>query len=447
MKERFHILLVDDEPQIISAIKRLCRAADYLIQGVQTGRDALEYLQEHVVHLAILDLRLPDIDGLTLLETIKMRQPEMKILILTGYATIPDAVKATSIGASDFLEKQYLDEHLPLRIEQLYRMWLLDRENARLQRELADKHKTHTLIGNSTAMLSLKETIARVGKTETSVLITGETGTGKELVAQEIHYQSPRNNAAFVAVDCAAINESTFESELFGHVKGAFTGAHAAHDGLMQAAHGGTLFFDEIGELSLNVQAKLLRSVQEREVRPVGSSKTRSVDIRVIAATNRDLEQEVAQGKFREDLYYRLNMITLDVPPLRSRGEDIILLFRFFLRQYLIEDTLPTIDPKVFERLSCYSWPGNVRELQNVAGHVATFAQGAVVSPASLPEKLRTLPEEPPSAETKPGTMESQERRAIINALEEAGGNRRMAAEKLDIGVATLYRKIKKYNI
>ncbi|MFW5712798.1 MAG: sigma 54-interacting transcriptional regulator, partial [Spirochaetota bacterium] len=207
------------------------------------------------------------------------------------------------------------------------------------------------------------------------------------------------------------------------------------------------LFFDEIGELSLNVQAKLLRSVQEREVRPVGSSKTRSVDIRVIAATNRDLEQEVAQGKFREDLYYRLNMITLDVPPLRSRGEDIILLFRFFLRQYLIEDTLPTIDPKVFERLSCYSWPGNVRELQNVAGHVATFAQGAVVSPASLPEKLRTLPKEPPSAETKPGTMESQERRAIINALEEAGGNRRMAAEKLDIGVATLYRKIKKYNI
>ncbi|MCF7913549.1 MAG: sigma-54 dependent transcriptional regulator [Spirochaetaceae bacterium] len=445
MNDNFHILIVDDETEILSSIKRMFHTSAYVIYGVSTGEDALNFLCTHKVHLVVLDMRLPESDGLSLLEIIKMRQPEIIVLILTGYATVQDAVRATHIGAADFIEKQYLSEHLPKRIEQFHRLWLLDRENERLRQELAEKHKHGTIAGNSTVMLSLKETISRIGKTDTSVLVMGKTGTGKELVAREIHYQSPRASAPFVAVDCAAINESTLESELFGHVKGAFTGAHAVHEGLIPAADGGTLFFDEIGELPIAAQAKLLRSIQEREIRPVGSTKTKAVDIRVVAATNRNLQAEVEQGNFREDLFYRLNVIALEIPPLRKRGDDVILLFRFFLRQFFLKREMPLIDVEVFDILKQYSWPGNVRELQNVAGHVAAFAQGSRITRSDVPAKLLEATEM--NNHSEPVTMEDQERSAILNALALTGGNRRAAAKKLKIGVATLYRKLKKYNI
>ncbi|MCF7928665.1 MAG: sigma-54 dependent transcriptional regulator [Spirochaetales bacterium] len=447
MSDQFKILVVDDDPEVLRTVKRLFRSSQYGIFGVQSGKESLEYLEKNTVHALILDMRLPDIKGINLLETIKMKYFHIDVLILTGYGTIQDAVKATQIGASDFIEKEYLREKLPKRVNQLYRFWQLDRENARLSEQLGFSSKNRALIGNSMVMLSLKESISRVAKTDSSVLIMGETGTGKELVAREIHRQSSRAEKNFIAVDCAAINDSTFESEMFGHVKGAFTGAQASHDGLIRAANGGTLFFDEIGELPPPAQSKLLRSIQEREVRPVGSTKTRTVDVRVLAATNRNLEEEVQNGKFREDLFYRLNVIALQVPPLRKRDEDIILLFRYFLAQFSLADTLPYIENGVFESLGSYSWPGNVRELQNVAGHVIAFCQNNKISRSDLPEKLHRGEFEGMQGTTAPAlTLEDQEKKVIEIALESNGGNRRKAAEQLGIGVATLYRKLKKYH-
>lgn len=447
MEPIFSILVIDDEPEIINSIKRLFIRKNYSILSAATGEEALQILKIKNVDAVVLDLRLPDIDGLSLLKTIKMMYSSINVLILTGYASIKDAVEATQSGAIDFIEKEYLGEHLPNRIGQLNRIWQLDRENTRLRDEIAKKDRFQELIGNSTSMLSLKDTILRISSTDSSVLVLGETGSGKELVAQGIHHQSPRSEGPFVPVDCAAINNSTFESELFGHSRGAFTGAGTTHDGLIRSSNGGSIFFDEIGELPMNVQAKLLRSIQEKEVRPVGSTKSTPVDFRVIAATNRDLEAEVRQGNFREDLFYRLNAIPLQVPPLRNRNEDVILLFRYFVKKYSVEDTTPFIEESVFDDLLHYDWPGNVRELQNTARHAVAFYQRGMISSADLPDRIKgrlTMKDSGPSSIT---TMEDQEMKAILQALTEHNGNRRKAAEQLGIGEATIYRKIKKYNI
>jgi transcriptional regulator with PAS, ATPase and Fis domain len=326
----------------------------------------------------------------------------------------------------------------------------LTKENLALRQKMESHFRFDRLVGNSTPMLRLKETIAQVGPGDTSVLVQGETGTGKELVAKAIHYHSPRSEQVFVPVDCAAISETVIESELFGHVKGAFTGAHTSSLGLVRSAHKGTLFLDEIAELSPAMQAKLLRTLQEREVRPVGSSRSHAVDVRILAATNRDLTEEVSLGNFREDLFYRLNVVAVSVVPLRDRREDIPLLATYLVKQFATDfSPVKDISKEALICLEHHDWPGNVRELENVLRRAVALGKGKTIIPEDLPSNIHIPAVEPsPDAlRVSDDTLAAYETAALKNALQKSGHNRKMAAQILGIGEATLYRKIKKYDI
>ena len=446
----FALLLVDDDRRIISSLKRVFFEDEYRIYTAENGEDALSAIKNVKIDAALIDYRMPDMDGLTLLENIKRINPGIMVIMLTGHGGIQEAVKAIHLGADDFLEKPFTSEGLRARVGQLYRIWQLNEENKILRSKVESHFGFDQLVGNSTSMLKLKQLIAQVGPTDESVLIQGETGTGKELVARAIHHHSRRSERKFVPVDCAAISESVMESELFGHVKGAFTGAHTANLGLIRSADSGTLFMDEIGEMPLTIQAKLLRTLQEREVRPVGSSETHPVDVRILAATNRDLQGKVARGSFREDLYYRLNVVSIRVAPMRERQEDIPLLARSFVKKFC-SDFSPVKDVSK-EALLCmesYSWPGNVRELENVIRRAVALGTGEAILPDDLPTEIYAPPGESDLKGTHltDGTLATYEKTAIRNALAKSGMNRRLAAKILDIGEATLYRKIKKYGI
>ncbi len=332
----------------------------------------------------------------------------------------------------------------------MHRVWELNRENRLLKHRLRERFGYEGLVGNSTVMLKLKETIAQVGPAEATILIQGETGTGKEIVARAIHHHSLRCAGSFVPVDCGAISETVIESELFGHVKGAFTGAHVSTLGLFRSADGGTIFLDEIGDLSPAIQVKLLRTIQEREVRPVGDSRAHPVNVRILGATHRDLHREVAEGRFREDLFFRLNVLTLNVPPLRDRGEDVALLARFYLKRFAAPGSpVRGISPAALGLLQRYRWPGNVRELENVIRRAMALGGLETIRPEDLPESIRPRGA---GAECAPGpaagdSLQAYEMAAIRNALEKCGNNRSRAARLLGIGEATLYRKIKRYRI
>jgi DNA-binding NtrC family response regulator len=361
---------------------------------------------------------------------------------------VKDAVQAIKLGAVDFLQKPFEPENLQARIKQLYTMWRLEQENRRLRRQVQSQFDYDQLIGNSTAMLNLKKMIVQLAGTDAAILIQGHTGTGKELVARAIHSHSPRGGRAFVPVDCAGMSETVMGSELFGHVKGAFTGAHETTKGLFRAADNGTLFLDEVGELPLSMQVKLLRVIQEKEVRPVGASQSYPVDVRILAATNRDLEQEVAEGRFRQDLFYRLNVVTVNTPRLSDRKDDIALLSRHFLQHFLTSaSTVHRISKEAMACLCQYDWPGNVRELENVIRRAVAIGQGDQIMPGDLPETingdstpLAALPEDTPA-----DSLAAYELTAIRNALEKCEGHRKKAAQLLGIGEATLYRKLNKY--
>lgn len=306
---KFSLLFVDDDPQMIGLCEQIFVKEGYDIHTAIKGQDALDLLENKRIDSAVIDLVMPEIDGLELLKKINKHHPGVMVVILTGQGLIDDAVQAIKLGAIDFLQKPFSSEGLRVRIAQLYKIWELKEENRKLREKIESRFDFHRLIGNSTVMLKLKEMIAKVGPTDTTVLIQGETGTGKELVARATHYHSRRSEKNFVPVDCAAISESVIESELFGHIKGSFTGADASALGLIRSADKGTLFLDEVAELSPAMQAKLLRTIQEQEVRAVGDTRSHSVDIRILAATNRDLTEEVFRGNFREDLFFRLNML------------------------------------------------------------------------------------------------------------------------------------------
>ena len=447
---QFTLLLVDDDPKIISSLKRLFFEDDYRIYSASNGGDALSVVKNSKIDAALIDYKMPGMDGLTLLQNLKKVTPDINVIILTGHGGIREAVKAINLGADDFLEKPFTSEGLRARIGQLYKIWQLKEENEILRSKVEFQFGFDRLVGNSSPMLALKQLIIQVGPTDTSVLIHGETGTGKELVAKSIHHHSKRSKHKFVPVDCAAISETMMESELFGHVKGAFTGAHDSTLGLIRSADMGTLFLDEIGELSLNLQSKLLRTLQEKEVRPVGSSKIHSVDVRILAATNRDLQADVTQGKFREDLYYRLNVVSIRIPPLRERREDISLLARYFVKRFHNDvSTVKDISKEAIQYMESYSWPGNIRELENVIRRIVALGTGKVILPDDLPTEIYApLQEsEPVDARIADGTLAAYEKMAICHALTKCGMNRKMAAQILDIGEATLYRKIKKYGI
>ncbi len=445
--KKFTLLVVDDEESVINSLKRFFARYNYDILAALSGDKALDILGSTPVDLLILDLKMPGMDGLTLLKKARLMIPDLKIIIQTGHGGVAEAVEALKQGATDFLEKGGSPEILRKRVGQLYEIWLLAQQNQDLRARNANEFLFDEFVGESPKMEKLKDMIVRVAPTDTTVLIQGESGTGKELVARAIHHHSDRANQAFVPVDCAAISETVIESELFGHLKGAFTGADSATLGLIRSADKGTLFLDEIGELSPGVQAKFLRTIQERIVRPVGATKNHAVDIRIVAATNRNLLDEVASGKFRQDLYYRLSTVTLTSPPLRERGEDIRLLTEHILNdpRKKTGDSI-SMTSEAMNMISQYEWPGNVRELENVLKGAMVFAEESSIKPEDLPPVLGGQKGRDED-NLKVGTLASYELEAIKNALDQAENNRRRASEILDISEATLYRKIKQYRL
>ncbi|MBT3387607.1 MAG: sigma-54-dependent Fis family transcriptional regulator [Desulfobacula sp.] len=439
--EIFNLLFVDDEQSILSSLKRIFSDEGYRLLSADSGEDALELLRRHDISAAVIDLKMPQMDGLELLEQVRKSYPCVRVVMLTAHGSIKDAVDALKVGAVDFMEKPFSPEGIIARVRQLYEVWKLEIENQQLKTQIGFRFNYEKMIGSSIKVLELKQMISQISLSDATVLIHGETGTGKELVAKAIHYHSPRAKNSFVAVDCASINETMLESELFGHIKGAYTGAHTSTKGLIRSADHGTLFFDEIGELPVQLQAKLLRVLQEREVRPVGSDTTSKVDIRVIAASNRDLKAEIGKNQFREDLYYRLEAITLHVPPLRDRTDDIQDLAEFFLNKYKTDfSTAEIFSKNALTAMELYSWPGNIRELENVIRRSMALCQSRVIQRSELPSHIS-----PSGFESKPSddSLGAYEKAAIKNALKKCNSHRKKAAKLLKIGEATLYRKIK----
>jgi DNA-binding NtrC family response regulator len=448
-RAKFSLMLVDDEPAVLSALKRVFRAAPYAIHAAENGLKALDLLQEHKIDAALVDLQMPEMSGLELLEQIRKRWPWVQVIILTGFGGVKEAVEAIQLGAVDFLQKPFENETIEARMNQIFHIWSLEQENRRLREKVQFQFGYDQLIGNSNAMLKLKKMIIQVAGSDASVLIQGETGTGKELVARAIHFHSPRGSQPFVPVDCASISETVMGSELFGHVKGAFTGAHETTKGLIRSADKGTLFLDEVGELPLAMQGKLLRAIQEKEVRPVGSSQSHQVDVRILAATNRNLEEEVAQGRFRQDLYFRLNVVVLGVPSLASRLDDIPLLTRYFIQQFATPvSSVNHLSNEALVCMNAYDWPGNVRELENVIRRAVAMGQSEGIMPQDLPESIYSgQPMSADSDELRRDSLAAYELAAIRNALIKSDGHRKRAARILGIGEATLYRKLSKYQI
>ncbi|MCF7913557.1 MAG: sigma-54 dependent transcriptional regulator [Spirochaetaceae bacterium] len=440
----FTVFCIDDEEESLSVYKRTLRKIVDNLRCFQDAKQALGALNDTPPDLILLDLCMPRCNGHQVLEMIQHRNPGIPVYMVTGRATIRDAVKAIKQGAKDLIEKPITNELLVNKVSQVKRTWELEQEMSDLRRRTNEHFHFDGLIGNSEPMLRLKKTIVNVGHTDMNVLIQGETGTGKELVARAIHAHSERKDNPFTVVDCGAINGSVIESELFGYRKGSFTGATHSHNGLIQEADGGTVFFDEIGELPLALQTKLLRLVQEQEVRPIGATTPVSVNIRILAATNRNLQQAVEQGEFREDLYYRFNTITINVPALRERTEDIEPLLKHFLSLHLTDSPEVTrIEDSAMTRLLQYAWPGNVRELQNVVRRAIVFAEPPQIQMIDLPEAVRNSPAVT-ERRSDEFSIESYEQQAIQRALDQTWGNKKQAAKLLGIAEATLHRKLKR---
>lgn len=443
MEDKFTILAIDDDPALLRSLQRILSAEPYRLITTTDPEQALSLLEQETVCLVLLDLKMPGRGGMAILRDITSLYLEMTVIMLTGHGGVKEAVEAIKIGAADFLEKPCPPDILYHRLATYHAIWQQRRSNRKKGEQV---FSYAGLIGDSPVMQTLKSLIVRVAASDATVLIQGESGTGKELVARAVHHHSVRMNKAFVPVDCAAITESMLESELFGHEKGAFTGADKLTVGLIRAAEGGTLFLDEIGELPLNMQAKLLRTLQEYEVRPVGSTKTYPVDIRVIAATNQNLAQDVIKGTFRSDLYYRLSAISLELPSLHDRAPDISLLARHFIK-YFCPDQPVDISPDALDLLECYSWPGNVRELENVIRRAIVLKEGDSIGVSDLPATI--VIENRDTAVFRPvdDSLVAYELLALKNALTKSENNRRETATLLGISEATLYRKLKQFNL
>jgi len=436
------VLVIDDEVNLLRSIERRLEHHKIQVSVATSGAEGLDILGKEPIDVVLLDINMPEMDGIEVLTIVKDRWPDIPVIMMTGYATVETAVQAMKIGAFDFIQKPFDVEDIVLIMvsKGLQQRRLLQRY-ASLQREVEDRYRFENLVGKSRVMQEIFRTIERISNSESTVLITGESGTGKELIARAIHYNSPRRKTPFVAVDLGALTENVIESELFGHVKGSFTGAVTDHKGLFRIADGSTIFLDEVGEIPLKVQAKLLRIIQEREIKPVGSAHPIKVDVRVLAATNRGLEENVRQGAFREDLYYRLRVLPLHIPPLRERREDIPLLVQHFIEKHALHGQKPQFAPEAIETLTDYDWPGNVRELENMVERLlALSGHLSLIRNEDLPSEVRVARH--PGA--KPGaSLDNYERMAIERALSEAEGDIDGAAERLGVGKSTLYRKMK----
>ena len=443
-------LVVDDDEPLAEMISKLLSSKGYDAAWTCSPNRALEILAEDANYRVMLvDLVMPEIDGIELLKRVRELNREIDVIVMTSYATIDNAVAAMKEGATDFITKPLKQEVLLLAIEKALKKQSLEHEVARLRAELDIRYNFGNLIGENAKMRHVYELIGAVAETDATVLIAGETGTGKELVARAIHYNSSRKTRPFLKVDCAALTETLLESELFGHERGAFTGAVKSRAGRFERAHSGTLFLDEVGNIPLNIQAKLLRVIQDQEFERVGGEEVLKVDVRIIAATNSNLTEAVKAGTFRRDLYYRLNVVTIEVPPLRERREDIPLLANHFLKTYAKKNDKPILglSAQAVEKLMEWHWPGNVRELENAIERAVVLCRGNTIEPGDILLPSIATSTEPTKWNSLQEAVDATERQVLEQTLRECNGDPTEAAHRLKISRATLYNKLKKYRI
>lgn len=445
------ILVVDDEASMVEFLGNMLKEDGYEVRTATEGGKAIEMAKAQPPNVIIADIRMSPVNGMEVLHQAKQTNPEVNVVMITAFGSIKGAVQAMKEGAFDYITKPFKINEIRSVIRRALSTKRLIGEDEHLRKELKKRYKFSNIIGKSEKMQHIYEVIEKLAKSFSTVLIYGESGTGKELAARAIHYNSPRADNPFVSVNCGALPEPLLESELFGHEKGAFTGAVSTKEGLFEVADGGTFFLDEVGETSPAIQVKLLRALQEREIKRVGGIKNIKVDVRLIAATSKDLEKEIKEGKFREDLFYRLSVIPIYMPPLRERREDVPLLADHFLARYTQREVkqIKGISPQAMERLSQYTWPGNVRELENAIERAVTLAEGDVISSGELPEKIS---QETPAAGAEEGSTlkvrtDEYEKGLILEALKATGGNVSQAARSLKLTRQDLQYKIKKYGL
>ena len=454
MKPINTVLVVDDDRAHRTMLHTLLSGWGYEVNEADDGQAAIEQVHSRAFDLILMDIRMIKVSGLEALTEIKAFNPAIPVIIMTAYSSVETAVEALKKGAYDYLTKPLDFDELRMVMERAMDHSHLKEENRILKEALGNQFDTRNIIGGSEAMVRLLETVAQVAPSEATVLITGESGAGKELIAGAVHFNSPRKDGPFVKMNCAAITESLLESELFGHEKGAFTGAHRRKEGKFGQADGGSLFLDEVSEMSLSMQVKLLRILQEREFARVGGEDIIKVDVRVIAATNKDLMQEIESGRFREDLYYRLNVVTLNVPPLRERNEDIPLLAGHFLTTFAEKNHKPIrgFSPQAMDQLLRYAWPGNVRELMNTVERAVVLSRNEYIDEEDLPFHIKdrltdAIADSPLSTPEAGHSLEEVEKGTILKTLEFTNGNKSEAARRLGITRKTLHKKLKKYGV
>ena len=450
------ILIIDDEEVLQDVLSSLLRKEGYEVLSARTGEEGLRLLGEEEVDLVLLDLMLPGMSGLEVLRQIRRTTPEMVVVVITAYSSIEGAIRAMREGAFHYIPKPFKNEEVLLTVKKGVEQRRLASENRALREQLRERYSFANIVGKSKPMQDVFDLIRLAAPSKSNILILGESGTGKELVAKAIHHHSRRASGPFVTVNSGSMPADLLESNLFGHIKGAFTGAVANKKGLFEVAHGGSIFFDEIGNIPLDTQGKLLRVIQEKEFMRLGGVETLKADVRIIAATNVDLEVEVGRGTFREDLYYRLNVITVNLPPLRARTEDIPLLAGHFLGRFTRENEkeLQQISPEAMTQLMDYHWPGNVRELENVVERAVVLSTGAELGVELLPASVRQREGLAPSVPAAPNgeislkdAVTDFERQLIVRALRETGGVQKHAAERLRVKPTTLHEMIKRLNI
>jgi DNA-binding NtrC family response regulator len=441
------LLVVDDDPITLNLLKEVLTKEGYKVDTALSGEEAISLEKDHFFDIIITDVRMGEKDGMEVLRFFKKNAPDTSVIMITAFGSIETAIEAIRDGAYDYISKPFKLDEIKFTVQRALEQRRLIQENKFYRQELLDKYQFKNVIGRTPQMFQIYKTIAKVADTKSTVLLYGERGTGKELVARSIHYNSSRNNCPFIPVDCASLVETLMESELFGHVRGAFTGASSAKKGLVEEADGGTIFLDEISTLSLPMQTKLLRFLQEHEIKRVGGTESIKVDVRVIAATNQALEPLVQNGKFREDLFDRFNVVSITLPPLRERKEDIPLLATHFLQKFSGENKkdISHISPEALEILLQYPWPGNVRELEHTIERAVILTIHPIILPEDLPKKMFEEMKEikiQPSEELLP--LKEIEKRYILKVLQETNGNKKKASEILGIDRTTLYRILEK---
>jgi DNA-binding NtrC family response regulator len=445
------VLIIDDESGIVDTLRILLKTEGFAAHVAFGGKQGLDQIAALRPSIVISDIRMPAVDGLEVLAAARAQDPDVPVILMTAQASLQSAIQAVNEGAFHYIQKPFRNDELISIVRRAAEHRQLKTENRALKREIKRRDKVGKPIGTNRGWLDILHVAETVAQTDSTVLLQGESGTGKGIVARYIHELSKRSANAFVSINCGALPESLLESELFGHVKGSFTGAVKDKTGMFAASEGGTFFLDEIGETTPATQVKLLRVLQHREVIPVGATEPIPIDTRIIAATNRDLDQEIARGNFRSDLFYRLNVIAIEIPPLRQRREDIPMLAEWFLQEIgrLRGEQPKTLSPEAAEQLRSYSWPGNVRELENAIERAVILATGGTISPTALPDRIRQQKSEPLLAERVASnpSLEAIERAYIMWVLGSEGGNKSRAAETLGIDPSTLYRKLTRFGV